>query len=306
MNRLNSGCPTLGRCPTFCAGKRWAAKSWGALAALILVFAACASAQQPPPPSCGLVPGWQQAGPLRSYEGDTLYEYMDGNSEGYLLYRFVAMKGVTCKSGGDTFVFDISEMADADFAWGMFMSARDMRQPIEAIGMAGQVLPRKATFAKGKYYVEIAADPEKDHRPALRAFVVAYEKLVPGRTTAPAALAWFPKEGLVADSVRLVPESVLGIGLLKSGFIARYDFGQAFVVPAESGEAAAQLMEKWKARIGQTAPAKMADEAFTATDKYLSGLFVFRKGRLVAGFANLQPGRDVSAEATRFSANLKP
>lgn len=261
---------------------------------------------QAPAPSCSLVPGWQQAGEARAYEPDNLYDYMDGNSEGYLLYHFTAMKGVTCKSGEDTFIFDVSEMGDADFAWGMFMANRDMRQPIEPIGMAGQVLPRKTTFAKGKYYVEIAASPDKDHRPVLRAFVTAFEKLVPGRTTPPAALAWFPKQGLTPDSIRLVPESVLGIRLLRSGFTAQYDFGKAFVVPADSPEAASALMGKLKARIGETAPAKLADEAFTATDKYLNGLFVFRKGRFVAGYANLKPGRDVSAEAAQLAATLNP
>jgi hypothetical protein len=274
--------------------------------ALILLLAVCAGAQQAPAPSCGLVSGWKQDGAARSYEPDNLYDYMDGNSEGYLLYKFVSMKGITCKSGGDTFVFDISEMANPDFAWGMFMSARNLSQPIEPIGMAGQILPRKATFVKGKYYVEIAADPEKDHRQALRAFVTAYEKLIPGRTTVPGPVVWFPKEGLVADSVRLVPESVLGIGLLRSGFIGQYDAGKAFVVPAESPEAAAQIMEKLKARFAPAAPAKTADEAFTATDKYLGGLFVFRKGNFVAGFANVEPGRDVSAAAARLAANLKP
>lgn len=301
--------PNVG-CPALCSGKGWATLSAGSnvllFLFLLLAFAVCACAQQPPAPSCGLAPGWKQDGAARSYEPDNLYDYMNGNSEGYLLYKFASMKGVTCKSGGDTFVFDISEMADADYAWGMFMSARDTHQPIEAIGMAGQVLPRKATFVKGKYYVEIAADPEKDHRAALRAFVTAYVKLVPGRTTVPQEIVWFPKEGLKPDTARLVPESVLGIGLLKRGFIGEYEFGKAFVVPFESPGIASQVMEKLKARFGQTAPAKMADEAFTVTDKYLGGLFVFRKGSFVAGFANVEAGRDVSAAAARLAANLKP
>jgi len=36
-------------------------------------------------------------------------------------------------------------------------------------------------------------------------------------------------------------------------------------------------MEKLRSRFGQTAPARIADEAFTATDKYLNGMCIFRK-----------------------------
>jgi hypothetical protein len=39
-------------------------------------------------PVCTVVPGWTQAGPARSYLADTLYDYMDGNSEGYLITAF--------------------------------------------------------------------------------------------------------------------------------------------------------------------------------------------------------------------------
>ena len=65
-------------------------------------------------PDCSLAPGWEQHGPRRAYEGDNLYEYMDGNSEGYFIYGFVKMNGVSCTKGGDTIHIDVSEMADPE------------------------------------------------------------------------------------------------------------------------------------------------------------------------------------------------
>ena len=110
------------------------------------------------------VPGWTQQGPARSFEPDNLFDYMDGNAEAYLVYRFVGMKGITCQSGDDTLNIDISEMENPEFAYGMFTATRDPRLPIEKIGMSGQVTPRKGFFVKDKYYVEISANPEKDHQ----------------------------------------------------------------------------------------------------------------------------------------------
>jgi hypothetical protein len=256
-------------------------------------------------PDCSVVAGWQQQGPVREYGPDNLFDYMDGNAEGYLIYRFVNMKGVTCKNGGDTILIDFHEMADPEYSYGIFCTNRDPRQPSDAIGMGGQVLPRRAIFAKGKYYFELAASPDKDHSAALRAFVSAIEKKMEGRSTPPDAVGLFPKDKLAPSSVRLIPESVLGLRILKVGYVGQYEFGKAFLVPEESAESAAQVMAKFKERIGQTTPVKIADDAFTGTDKYLDGLCVFRKGRFIGGFANLKSGRDATAETAALAAGVK-
>ncbi len=256
-------------------------------------------------PDCSGAAGWQQQGPIREYGPDNLFDYMDGNAEGYLIYRFVNMKGVTCKKGDDTILIDFHEMADPEYAYGLFCTNRDVRQPNEAIGMGGQILPRRAVFAKGKYYIELAASPDKDHSAALRSFVAAIEKKIDGRSTPPDAIGWFPKDKLTPNSVRLIPESVLGLRILKHGYVGQYDFGKGFLVPEESVESATQVMVKFRERIGQTASAKIADEAFTGTDKYLDGLCVFRKGRYIGGFADLKNGRDASAEAAALAASIK-
>jgi hypothetical protein len=248
------------------------------LALLMAPVAAWAGAT--PSPSCALVPGWTQAGPARTFTVDNLYEYMDGNSEGYFLYNFQEMRGVTCKHGDITFVVDISDMADPDFAYGMFTATRDLRQPSHPVGAGGQIVPRRLIFAKGQYYVEIAANPEGDHTAALKQFAAALEEVVPGTTTPPAAFDWFPKER--QQSLRLVPESVLGLRILRRGYLAQYEFGRAWVV---RDEAATEVMQKLRARFGETAPVQIGDEAFQATDKYLGRLCVFRKGVYVGGYA---------------------
>jgi hypothetical protein len=268
--------------------------------ALVLMLAGAAFGQMP---HCGAAAGWQQQGPERAYTTDDLFEYMDGNSEGYFIYHFVSMKGISCKSGDSTIVIDISEFEDPEFAYGMFTSTRDPRLPAEKIGTSGQVTPRRIVFVKDKYYVELGANPEKDFTPELRAYATIIEKSISGQTAVPEPISWFPKEDL--DAARLVPESVLGLRLLKRGYVGQYSFGKGFIVKESSPETAAQLMSKLKARFGETTPATIADEAFTTKDKYLNGLCVFRKGNYIGGFADLKDGRDGVAEATRLAANIK-
>jgi hypothetical protein len=268
----------------------------------VLMSAGSAMAQMPP---CTAVQGWTQQGQARSFDADNLFEYMDGNAEGYILYHFVGMKGITCLSGDMTLNIDISEFEDTEFAYGMFTSTRDPRLATEKMGVTGQVTQRKGVFTKDKYYVEISANPEKDHSATLRAFLSVIEKNLQGRTTLPDAFGWFPTENLTPESIRLVPESVLGLRLLKSGYIAQYQAGKAFLVRESSPETAAQVFAKLRERFGQTSPAKIGDEAFTASDKYLNGLCVFRKGNFIGGFANLPEGRSGVAETEKLASNVK-
>jgi hypothetical protein len=273
---------------------------------LTVLFAAQAAAAPFPAPECSAVPGWTQQGEARTYDPETLFDYMNGNSEGYFAYGFTLMKGVTCvNAAGDQLVFDVSEMGDPDRAWGFFVTNRDQRSPVERIGSAGQVLPRRATFAKGRHYAEIAASPDKDHREPLRAFVTAFENRIPGEGRVPDAVAWFPLEGLEADSVRLVPESVLGLRMLKSGFVAQYTVGRAFLVPEATPETATATMAMLKARFAGAQPSSgLGDEAFSAQDQYLGRLLVFRKGARVAGVANVAAGSDPTPLAKALAGKL--
>jgi hypothetical protein len=269
-----------------------------------LVFCLAAAAQDKSvAPSCKLVPGWTQSGAARTYDADNLFEYMDGNAEGYVIYGFQKMQGVTCQKDGVTFVVDISEMADADSSYGMFTANRDLRQPSYSVGAGGQIIPRRLIFVKGKYYLEIAANPEGDYTAALKDWAAAMEKTVEGNSTAPAALSWFSPEK--QQSVRLIPESVLGLRILKRGYMAQYDYGKAFVVLEDTPASAGAVMQKLRERFAENTAAKVGDEAFQTTDKYLGRLCFFRKGRFIAGYAISAEGMDPVALSTQFAEKVQ-
>jgi len=243
-------------------------------------------------PSCDVLSGWTQSGVSRLYEGDNLYEYMDGNSEGYLIYGFVRMRGVTCVHGPEKVLIDVSEMQDAESAYGLFSSNRDVNLPVEPIGANGQVVPRKAIFVKDKYFVEIAAESQGDHSVLLSEAAKALALCVPGDAAVPKPVGWFPSEGLTAGPPRLVPESVLGIRILRRGYIAQYGQTKAFVVSESSAAAASATMEKLRARFAEAQPAKLGDEAFEVEDKYLGRICIARRGRRLIGYANVPPATD--------------
>lgn len=270
-----------------------------------ILFGIAFSAAAAEIPDCTLAPGWQQSGPRRTFEGESLYEYMNGNSEGYLVYGFKKMNGVTCKKGEDVIHIDVSDMGDPESAYGIFCANRDVRTGIEKIGTAAQITPRKAAIAKDRYYLEIAAEPEKDHSAVLKQLAIALEKQVPGSTETPAAIAWFPTEGIQPGWPRLVPQSVLGMRILKRGYVAQYANGsKAFVLQEASPAAAAATAGRLKQRLGTTEAAGLGDGGFTGTDQYLGRMVVFTTGSFVAGYAGVPEGLDAVGLAKGLAARI--
>ena len=273
------------------------------LLAVLAAAAGTASAQEYL--NCGFAPGWEQTGATRQYTPDTLFDYKDGAAEGYLGYGFVRMVGIDCKSGTNTMAIDVSQMTDPDAAYGMLTANRDTSKPIEKIGMGAQVLTQSALLAKGVYYVEITqvmSNPSTDDSAVLRAMVMKMAGLLEGRTTTPETLNWFPRENLT--SAGLIPESVLGMRLLKRGYVARYKQGQAFIVKEPSPEAAAAILKQLRAKFPGATDAKAGDEAFQVKDKYLNGVCMFRKENYLGGYADMQDAGEAVAKAAALAGRI--
>jgi hypothetical protein len=215
------------------------------------------------------------------------------------------MQGIDCKSGGSTLSIDVSEMSDADAAYGIFTANLDSSAPVARIGMGGQIQRQSATFAKGKYYVEIAevaANPDSDDTATMKAFVTRMLPLLEGRETLPETLEWFPKENLT--SARLIPESVLGLRELKRGYVAKYKVGQAFIVLEASPDSASAVLKQLQERFPGASPAKVGDEAFQAKAQYLGGICIFRKGPYLAGYANMPEPQDAATQAALLATRI--
>jgi hypothetical protein len=270
-----------------------------------LLLLAALSTGGVPAPDCSAAAGFKQKGESRTFTTETLFEYMNGNSEGYFAYGFRQMRGVTCTDGKTDLVFDISEMESPDLAWGIFTANRDSKLPLAPLGAAGQVTPRRGAFAKGNLYVEVAANPSGSQA-VLEKFLAAWDQRLPGSNKPPALLDVFPAPGLRTESLRLVPESVLGFRMLRRGFVALYQDGKAFVVPESSPDAAGKLLAQFRQRVSGAEPTQLGEEAFQAKDKYLGRLCVFRKGRFLAGATNFPDNIDPMQLAKELSMKLPP
>lgn len=169
--------------------------SAGRLAAVLLGTLAGAAPVAAFPLDRNLVPGWELHRGPDEYTADNLFDYMNGNAEGYLIYDFRRLTTVTCRAGEKRVVIDVSKLATPELAYGLFLSARHPRYPLRPLGMGGQVTPRRAAFAKDRYYVEVMGSGAGDMTADLLAFATAVEGRITGVTEPPPEQAWFPPRG---------------------------------------------------------------------------------------------------------------
>jgi hypothetical protein len=105
-------------------------------------------------------------------------------------------------------------------------------------------------------------------------------------------------------SVRLIPESVLGISLLRRGYVAEYVTGKAFLVLEASSQSAAAVMTKLRQRYPSAQTAQVAEESLHWHDQYLGWVCFFRKGKYIGGYANMPDEASAAAASATLAARV--
>ena len=186
-------------------------------------------------PAAGAVGGWTQAEAPRTYDRDTLYDFMNGAADLYFTYGFVslAVGDYQGPDGGSLRVEIYRTATDAD-AYGLF-AYNAFGEPLD-LGVQGRWKSKSGlSFWQGRTNVQITARDAVDDA-ALQAFGQAVSALLPAGGTPPEIVAELPLADLEPGSVRffreqmaldnylwLGPENVLGLGPDVEGAVATYE-----------------------------------------------------------------------------------
>ena len=180
---------------------RWVAI---ASAALLLGFAAAAAGDGALLPAADFVAGWAREGPPRLYEGEALYDHIDGGGEVFLELGFEACTVQRYRNGEETVVVEIYRMADTAAALGIYLASCGRETPAPALSERHTVGRNQLLLTKGRYYLVVTSPEASAGMPAV---LSSAAKSVGERLPAaepPACLALLPKEGLEPRSVRIV------------------------------------------------------------------------------------------------------
>lgn len=253
------------------------------------------------------VAGWSQSGAVQFFNGQELFQAIDGAGAKYVEYGFRQMARTDYRKAGTELVVtaEVYDMGSALGAFGQYsLQLSDSRDPASmrargvAIGGGGFLGTSQLVFWKGQYFValNLADDSgEQDEaalaataREVLQPMATTMAASIPGDATAPSPPAGMPSDALVWGGMTYLASTVLGVDQSGSGWVGHYEaaggarYRLAVMARSSADEARATLQRLRGA--GATALAGVGDEAFSHAT-----LAAARKGNTVIAVAGPAP-----------------
>lgn len=247
-----------------------------------------------------------QGGPSR-YNADTLYQYIDGGADIYLLYDFKTLLHQEFKSGTNELTADLYDMGTGDDAFGIYGSERSTNYKFFSIGADGYRAKGILNFIEGQYYVKLSGSgPGADA--LLEEFGRLLSTRIGGSRALPPLLARLPREGRVPHSEQYVKKDPLGHAFLAPAYIVTYvRSGQQMklvISVANDGPAAKARAEQFAKHFKQSGEAASApdlgENGMRGRNTFEGNVIARTRGRyLIAAFNPGQNGAGILQSAAR-------
>jgi hypothetical protein len=204
------------------------------LATGILVALGCGGTQAPPGTTAveeclpAEFPGLElvREGEIMHFEGDSLFNYINGAAEMYHKYGFAEVHVGRYRRDGGAITVDIYRFARPDFAFGMYSTIRPDDPDVVLLGAQGFTFGPVIIFAKPPYLVNVQTYDESIFTPSdVQAVAAAVDRKLAGTDKLPDTFALFPAAGRIPHSERIFAESFLGRGFLTDVYTVDYSLG---------------------------------------------------------------------------------
>lgn len=155
------------------------------------------------------------------YKPDTLYQYIDGGADIYLLYEFRSLLHQDFKSGSTELTADIYDMGKAEDAFGVYAAERSPGYKFFAIGVEGYRSTGTLNFLQDHYYVKLTGSGA-NAAALLDQFARVLSGRIGGSVTVPALLTKLPLENRVKHSEQYMRKDPLGHAFLSPAYVVTY------------------------------------------------------------------------------------
>jgi len=155
------------------------------------------------------------------YKPDTLYQYIDGGADVYLLYDFQILLHQDFKSGGAEVTADIYDMGKPEDAFGIYSAERSPNYNYILVGAEGYHSKGVLNFFQDRYYVKLAASGAGADV-LLDQFARTLSARIAGVRTLPPVLSQIPRLHRVRHSEQYVRKDPLGHAFLAPAYIVAY------------------------------------------------------------------------------------
>lgn len=205
-------------------------------------------AQEFPP-----LPDWEPVTEINIYDGQNLWEYIDGAADQFISYGFQLLRNREYSRGETRIAIDLYQMGSPLNAFGIYTAERPLHFNSLAVGGETVIIPpSQALMFKDQFYLKIYAYQGELTEVAGRELCSFIAQALPGQDGYPEIVKSLPLSGKVPASESFARESYLGLSELQNCIYARYNDGsgkeyQIFRLIPERGDREA-LIQKLSAR----------------------------------------------------------
>jgi hypothetical protein len=238
------------------------------------------------------ITGWKQSGEIQTFSPKTLFEYINGDADLYLMYDLQELKVTEyLNEKKASVIVDVYRHKTPTYAFGIYSQERLSNANIIDIGAQGYIEKNVLNFVSGPYYVKLnsyntgAGDEE-----ILLNFAKKVSENLGEKGRLPSILSSFPQEGKKNNSEKFISINFLGYAFLHSAFTADYELSgkkfKLFVIEGADGNDCREMVQKY---LQQTrSPEKNATEShYTIADPYHGEIELHWKGKYIWGILNV-------------------
>ena len=186
---------------------------------------------------------------IRTFAGDSLWQYIDGGAEIYHTYGFVKVSTADYRNSGAELVLDLYEFKTPEGAYGLYSAFRPDTPELLNLGVEGFFTGASLEFVRGNFMVRLTGYNESEATgAALKSLATQMASVLPGTTESPAMFKLFPTTGMVPYTDKIIGASFLGQPFLNMVYTRDYQYENEkltlFLVSDPTGETFAQWFER--------------------------------------------------------------
>jgi hypothetical protein len=166
---------------------------------------------------------WMLKPDVYIFEGESLFEYINGAAEMYHKYDFVDLQAAEYGKGEAVMTADIYRFATEDMAFGMYTTLRSDEPDTVMLGVEGFAFDTNWIYVKGAYLVNVYTYDAVEMED-VRAVASAIADGLEGTAVKPAAFDLFPEQGRIPYSEKIYAGAFLSQDALSD--VYAIDFGR--------------------------------------------------------------------------------
>jgi hypothetical protein len=255
------------------------------------------------------ITGWRRSGEIQTFTPRTLFEYINGAADLYIMYDFQELKVAEyINEKKASVIVDVYRHKTPIHAFGIYSQERLSNANFLDVGAQGYIEQNILNFLTGPYYVKINSyKTGAEDQEILLIFAGKVSENLGEKGKLPSILSSFPEEGKKKNSEKFINKNFLGYSFLHSAFTADYELSgkkfKLFVIDGKDQKICKEMVQKYFQQTGNTKK-NIVEGIYTISDPYHGEIGFYWKGKFIWGTLNLSDASLRSKYITHFEQSL--